>query len=34
VRSALGDRGQQLIKTISKRGYLLDAAVQTAPAFA
>jgi DNA-binding winged helix-turn-helix (wHTH) protein/TolB-like protein/Tfp pilus assembly protein PilF len=32
LRGALGDRSQQLIKTISKRGYLLDATVQPAPA--
>ena len=34
LRGALGDRDQQLIKTIPKRGYLFDAAVQPAPAAA
>jgi DNA-binding winged helix-turn-helix (wHTH) protein/TolB-like protein len=28
LRAALGDRNQQLIKTVPKRGYLLDAVVQ------
>ena len=32
LRGALGDRSQQLIKTIAKRGYLLDATVQPARA--
>jgi DNA-binding winged helix-turn-helix (wHTH) protein/TolB-like protein len=34
LRGALGDRDQQLIKTIPKRGYMLDATVQPAPAWA
>jgi DNA-binding winged helix-turn-helix (wHTH) protein len=34
LRGALGDRDHQLIKTIPKRGYLLDAKVQPAPAVA
>ena len=34
LRGALGDRDHQLIKTIPKRGYLLDATVQPAPAVA
>jgi DNA-binding winged helix-turn-helix (wHTH) protein/TolB-like protein len=34
LRGALGDRSQQLIKTIPKRGYLLDAVVRAVPAMA
>ena len=31
LRAALGDRAQQLIKTVPRRGYLLQAAVQQVP---
>jgi DNA-binding winged helix-turn-helix (wHTH) protein/TolB-like protein len=34
LRGALDDRGQKLIKTVPRRGYLFDAVVQPAPAAA